>query len=149
MSLPARAFECPICFLVLKNPMSCVRCGKILCEEHVVALQECPFCKEKPFRTQVERGVRQLLDEVPYPCRFCNSPIPKGNLDVHEANCPKRSRRCGVTGCEFLSCEQADALRHMIDVHGEIIWENYTDATAAGMKSSYVMLNFHIFYKLR
>lgn len=116
--------------------MSCVRCGKILCEAHVAALRECPFCKDKPFRAQVERGVRQLLDEVPYPCQFCASAIPRGSLDVHEANCAKRPRRCGVTGCVFVSVEPADALRHLIDAHGPVVWENYTQATAAGMKLS-------------
>ena len=113
MHLPPRAFECPICFLVLTNPVSCSRCGKMLCERHVADLRECPFCKDTPFKTQVERGVRQLLDELPYPCKYCKSAIPKGNLDVHEVNCPKRLRHCGVAGCEFESCESTDALRHL------------------------------------
>ena len=135
MSLPARAFECPICFLTFTNPMSCVECGYILCKEHVEGISECPLCKEKPFKAQVERGVRRLMNQVPYPCRFCKSSIPKGDLDVHEANCPKRQRRCGVAGCNFESSESTDALRHLIESHGQVIWENFTDATAAGMKT--------------
>ena len=133
MSLPTCAFECPICSQPFKNPMSCGGCGYILCEEHVDGIPECPNCKEKPFRAQVERGVRRLMNLVPYPCRHCNSSIPKGDLDVHEANCPKRQRHCGGSGCEFKSCEPTEALRHLLDSHGQVIWENYTDATAAGM----------------
>ena len=90
MSLPASVFECPICFQVLTNTVSCSRCGKLLCEEHVARISECPFCKDKPFRPQVERGVRLVLEEMPYPCKYCREPISKGNLEVHETNCHKR-----------------------------------------------------------
>lgn len=137
MSLPARAFECPICFLPLTNPMSCIECGYVLCEEHVAGILECPVCKEKPFRAQVERVVRRMMNEVPYPCQHCKSPIPKGNLEVHEANCPKRPRHCGIAGCNFKSGESAEALRHLIDAHGQSIWDNWTDVTAAGIKIYY------------
>ena len=138
MSLPARAFECPICFQVLTNPVSCSRCGKFLCEEHLARISECPYCKDKPFRPQVERGVRLLLEEIPYPCKYCREKISKGNLEVHETNCHKRPRHCGVAGCEFESCEQTEALRHLIELHGQAIWESYTDSTR-GMKSLYYL----------
>ena len=122
---------------MLINPIPCSQCGKLVCEEHLAHISECPFCKDEPFRPQMERGVRLLLEEMPYPCKYCRDPISKGNLDVHETNCPKRPRHCGVAGCKFESCEQTEALRHLIEFHGQDICESYTDSTARGMKSLY------------
>ena len=143
MSLPASVFECQICFQVLTNPVSCSRCGKLLCKEHVARISECPLCKDKPFRLQVERGVRLLLEEMPYPCKYCREPISKGNLEVHETNCHKRPRHCRFAGCAFKSCEQTEALRHLIELHGQAIWESYTDFTAS-MKSLYYFSSFRV-----
>ena len=142
MDFPAHVFECPICFQVLTNPVSCSRCGKLLCEEHVARISECPFCKDKPFRPQVERVLRLQLEEMPYPCKYCREPISKGNLEVHETNCHKRPRHCGIAGCEFESCEQTEALQHLIELHGQAIWESYTDSTSRGMKSLYYFSSF-------
>ena len=78
--------------------MSCSRRGKLLCKEHVARITEChPFFRDKPFRPQVERGVRLLLEDIPYLCKYC-IPISIGNLDVLEADCSKGPRHCGIAG---------------------------------------------------
>lgn len=102
-------------------------------KEHVANFKECLICKETPFRAKVETALKRVMKKLPYPCKYCSSPIPKGKLDVHEANCQKRPRHCGVTYCEFESGGRADALRHLIYSHGTDIWNRYTEATAAGM----------------
>ena len=112
MSLPARVFECPICFQVLTNPVWCSRCGKLFCEEHVARISECPFCKDKPFRPQVERVVRLLLEEMPYPCKYCKEPISKGNLE--RSKCTKliaiNSRATAAS--QVASSSLANRLKH-------------------------------------
>ena len=134
VNIPARALECPICLEILTNPISCKQCNKALCEKHEDQISECPLCREKPFKGIKEQGIRQLLNELPYPCKYCNDQISKCNLEVHELHCSKRPRHCGVAGCEFKSIESTVALRHLIDSHGPVIWENFTDVTSAGMK---------------
>ena len=133
MSLPARELECPVCLEVVTNPVCCAACHQVLCEQHVDELRECPVCKAVPFKTVVELGLRRVMEGLPFPCKYCKSPIRKGNLEVHEANCPKRLRHCGAAGCEFESGEQTVALRHLIDSHGPVIWESFTEATATGV----------------
>ena len=133
MSLPARALECPVCLEVVTNPVCCAGCHHVLCEEHVPELRECPVCKAVPFKIVVDFGLRRIMEDLPFTCKFCKSPIRKGNLDVHEANCPKRPRHCGAAGCDFESGESDAALRHLIDSHGQVIWESFTNVTAAGV----------------
>lgn len=135
ISLPVQAFECPICLLVLRNPVSCNLCGSMLCKDHVAEIRECPICQERPFRVQSERGVCRLMNDVQFQCKYCKRAIPKMDLEVHETNCPKRPRRCGAAGCKFETLIQADGLRHLIQSHGQLIWESYTEATLAGIKT--------------
>ena len=142
MSLPARALECPVCFEVVQNAVSCAHCHKIICEVHGTELKECPQCRAAPFKTVMEFGLRCVMDDLPFPCTFCKSPIRKGDLNVHEANCPKRPRHCGAGGCQFASDDMEEALHHFIQSHGQVFWENFTEATAAGMAN----INRLLFY---
>ena len=123
----------PVCLEVVKNAVSCAHCHKILCEVHGTELKECPHCRAEPFKTVMEFGLRCVMEDLSFPCKFCKSPIRKGDLNVHEANCPKRPRHCGAGGCQFASGDMEEALRHFIQSHGQVFWENFTEATAAGM----------------
>ena len=139
MSLPARALECPVCLEVVQNAVSCANsaCRYTICEMHAGELRECPQCKSTPFKTIVEFVLRRIMEDLPFTCKFCKSPVRKGDLDVHEINCPKLPRHCGAAGCEFESGGPAEALRHLIEAHGPVIWENFTNSTAAGVMCIY------------
>ena len=134
LSLPVRALECPICLEMVKNAVSCAGsgCHYTICEVHAAELKECPQCNSTPFKTVAEFALRRIMENLPFLCKFCKSPIRKGDLDVHQNNCTKRPRHCGAFGCEFSSCESDEALRHLIRSHGQTIWESYTEATASG-----------------
>ena len=134
--LPAYVFDCLICYMQLSNPVGCVMCGKMLCNEHVAGLLMCPFCKDKPFRTEEQRSVRFLMEEMLYACGHCKGKFSKSNLNVHEGHCSPSEpipRYCGVEGCEFQSADRTAALIHLTEAHGDLIWANYTAATEAGM----------------
>ena len=96
-------------------------------------LKECPFCKDIPFQFNLERGVRLLLQEMKYPCKYCNEPFSKGNLEVHESYCNKKPRHCGVLECNFASNNKNEALQHFIEIHGDDFWQRYNENTARGL----------------
>lgn len=139
ISLPASEFDCLICRSLVKNPMSCMRCHKFLCEEHVAALRKCPFCNDTPLRMQEAVGVGVLLDALPFPCKYCKSAVPKVNLDVHEANCDKRPRVSVPVGSESESVEWADAVQQLFDSNGEGIQESDPEPISAGIMNALLL----------
>ena len=131
-SLPLTTIECQVCFEVVENAVHCIQCRQFLCERHVAQLHECPFCRATPFKLQIEYGIRRLVDQLPVSCAFCLQHIKKGDLNVHVNHCQHRPRNCGVNGCGFQTSFKEEALRHMMEAHGEILWDNYNKLTAAG-----------------
>ena len=129
-SLPVEAFECQVCFDLVVNAVHCVKCGQFLCDHHIFSLTKCPFCRVFPFNVQEDRTLRRLMEQIPLSCPICTLRIRKGDLAVHLNHC--QSKSCGANGCVFQSGHKETALRHVIEAHGDRLWQNYTRFTAAG-----------------
>ena len=112
--------------------MHCTRCRKFICERHTAKLRECPFCSLAPLSVEVDYTLRDLVDQLPVECSLCHQHIKKGELDIHTKHCTQPPRQCGVDGCDFQTNNKREALRHVADLHGNELWENFTQLTAAG-----------------
>lgn len=129
-SLPVNALECQICFDLVESAVNCQQCGQFFCDIHVNELQSCPFCRVTPVNVQVDRTLRRLVDQLPVICLICKEHVKKGDFAVHTNHC--QSLHCGANGCEFSSGHKETALNHVLQAHGDIIWQNYSRLTAAG-----------------
>ena len=130
--LPASILECKLCFEVVEKAVHCVRCKKFICERHKANLRECPFCRLVPLKVEVDYTLRDLVDQLPIECSLCHQHITKGELDIHTKHCTQPPRECGVDGCAFQTTNKSEALRHVMAVHGNELWENFKQLTAAG-----------------
>lgn len=135
--MPSATLECRVCFEVVKNAVHCLRCKHFLCERHAKEVRVCPFCREAPFEVEINHALRRLVDELPVGCQFCRQPIKKGDLNVHVNHCPQKPRNCGVNRCGFQTGQKEEALRHVMETHGDVLWENYSRLTAAGNNHFY------------
>lgn len=133
-SLPVSTslFECRVCYELVENAVHCLQCKHFLCERHTNEVYDCPFCRAAPFKVEIDHTARRLVDELPVECQFCRQQIKKGDFSVHVNHCPQRPRNCGVNECGFQTGNKEEALRHLIDSHGDIFWESYNRLTAAG-----------------
>ena len=127
--------------------MHCVKCGQFLCNRHVYSLTNCPFCRAAPLKVQENQALRRLVGQIPKRCPNCTLSIRNGDLAVHMNHC--RSHSCGANRCEFRSDDKETALRHVIELHGDSLWQKYTRFTAAGISLSlifqYVKINSIVF----
>lgn len=130
-SLPVTTLECKVCFEVADNAVHCLRCKQFLCQRHVIEVHVCPFSRSAPFNVEIDHTLHRLVDQLPIDCQFCRQCIIKGNLNAHLNHCPQRPRNCGVNGYGFQSGHKEEALRHVMEAHGETLWDNYNRLTAA------------------
>ena len=131
-SLPLTTMECKVCFELVENAVHCVQCQQFLCERHVAEVNDCPFCNAVPFQVEIDHSIRRLVDQLLDECQFCGRRIPKGDLNVHMKHCPQLPRNCSVSTCRFQTGIKEEALRHLTEAHGELLWENYSKLTASG-----------------
>lgn len=131
-SLPIATIECRVCFNLVVNAVYCVQCKQFLCDRHSTEVRDCPFCRAAPFRVEIDHSIRRLVDQLPIRCLYCHQSINKGDFDVHVNHCPQRPRNCGFKGCGFQTVQKEEGLRHLMESHGEILWEKYNKLTESG-----------------
>lgn len=131
-SLPLAALECHVCYELVENAVYCLQCKQFLCERHVARVHDCPFCRSTPLRVDIDHSIRRLVDQLLVICQYCSQLIHKGDLSAHLNHCSKRPRNCGVNKCSFQTGNKEEALRHVMEVHGDIMWDNYNRLTTAG-----------------
>ena len=123
-----------MCYEVVENAVECVQCGFFFCEQHVSNLRSCPSCRLDPLSVRESRAVRRVVDGYLVKCNFCLQFIRRGDLNVHKNYCPQNpsSLCCGVSGCVYQTNQKEDALRHVMEAHGDKFCKNYFNLTAAG-----------------
>lgn len=121
--------QCPVCFELVESAMDCEKCGHFLCESHVSQLDGCPKCRAQPLQVRIDVTLRRLVDLLQVRCQFCHKQFNKGDLKVHMENCTGRPR-CGFKGCEQQASNKEDALRHIMDAHGDILWNNFSNPSS-------------------
>lgn len=51
-------YECMVCLDLLKSPVKCNSCKKLLCEKHMIQLaNKCPHCRVEPFKISAEESI--------------------------------------------------------------------------------------------
>ena len=131
-SLPASAFECSVCSDVVENSVVCVKCHNFICAKHLNQLTKCPFCRAEPFVVQDDHSTRRFVEQLLVACSHCNKKVLMGGLKSHQKDCSLRPRTCGVENCQFSSGDIKEGLQHLIDAHGNSIWEHFEQLSKSG-----------------
>ena len=140
MALPVEEFRCPICWGTVEKAVVCTTCDQQFCESCTDLLDKCPTCRAVPFRTAPNAALRKLVDRVRVKCHFCDRDTPRCELAVHEANCPRRPRRCGAAGCDFSTSDVKAGLTHLATAHEAALWDEFEGA----FKWSTILLSLKI-----
>ena len=103
LSLPVRALECPICFKVVKNAVSCVGsgCHYTICEVHAAELKACPQCKSMPFKTVVEFALRHIMENLSFLVSSAKDPSTMATSTCTRQTVPNALVTAAPSGANF------------------------------------------------
>ena len=114
-------FHCPICFLVLRDPVMCqnqhVFCNSCI-NKHLENSATCPTCVQPLSVDTLNRApniVTDYISELNIHCDFysrgCPEMVQVAKLERHVANCRFSPVQCSNEGCEAV-VNVKDKLRH-------------------------------------
>ncbi|CAF1091688.1 unnamed protein product [Rotaria sp. Silwood1] len=70
-------YICPVCLLILRNPIQWSKCGHRQCQscvddQHAVTIK-CPQCQFETLRVEMlfDRGFQNDMKSIPIDCAFC------------------------------------------------------------------------------
>ena len=121
----SQRFHCPICFLVLKDPVMCKNehyyCSFCI-KKHLENSSFCPTCLEhltvatlRPAPRIVKDYISELNIHCDFNSRGCPEMVQVGNLKRHVASCGFSPVRCSNDGCNVL-LNANDKLHHETEV---------------------------------
>ena len=121
----SQRFHCPICFLVLKDPVMCKNehyyCSFCI-QKHLENSSFCPTCLEpltvhtlKPAPRIVKDYISELNIHCDFHPRGCPEMVQVGHLKRHVANCGFSPVQCSNDGCNVL-LNARDKLHHEAEV---------------------------------
>ena len=121
----SQRFHCPICFLVLKDPVMCKNehyyCSFCI-KKHLENSSFCPTCREpltvdtlKPASRIVKDYISELNIHCDFHPRGCPEMVQVGHLKHHVANCGFSPVQCSNEGCNML-LNARDKLHHEAEV---------------------------------
>jgi hypothetical protein len=119
---PSDQFECPICFCIMKDPVSCPE-GHTFCRHCVskhldVQAQTCPTCRVPLTKEKLvpSRLIRSLIDDSEVHCPSvelsCDWTGKLRDAELHYIHCPFSITSCPHSGCDEI-CIQKDLPVHM------------------------------------
>ena len=101
MSRPTRDPQSPDSIQIF-----CLQCDNNISKVTVTEVRLCPHCSSPTFVNTVERlGVTDFPSP---PSKTSHCPDRKRGIDMHDANCDRRLRLCGVAGCPFATANSHD-----------------------------------------
>ncbi len=98
----SKMYECLVCLDVVKKPVFCKRCHKMMCADHIIRLKNrCPNCRASPLEltedsltTKIAEGIelkRRSLEksELEYECLGNNCSFKGGYISMlkHRKKC--------------------------------------------------------------
>ena len=121
----SQRFHCPICFLVLKDPVMCKNehyyCSSCI-KKYLENSSFCPTCREsltvdtlKPASRIVKDYISELNIHCDFHPRGCPEMVQVGHLKRHVANCEFSPVQCSNDGCNVL-LNARDKLHHEAEV---------------------------------
>ena len=121
----SKRFHCPICFLVLKDPVMCKNehyyCSSCI-KKYLENSLFCPTCRESltvDTLKPASRIVKDYLSELNIHCDFhprgCPDMVQVGDLKRHVANCEFSPVQCSNDGCNVV-LNARDKLHHEAEV---------------------------------
>ena len=121
----SQRFHCPICFLVLKDPVMCKNehyyCSFCI-KKHLENSSFCPTCLEhltvatlRPAPRIVDDCISELNIHCDFNSRGCPEMVQVGNLKRHVASCGFSPVQCSNNGCNVL-LNARDKLQHETEV---------------------------------
>ncbi len=121
----SQRFHCPICFLVLKDPVMCKNehyyCSFCI-KKHLENSSFCPTCLEhltvatlRPAPRIVNDCISELNIHCDFNSRGCPEMVQVGNLKRHVAICGFSPVQCSNDGCNVL-LDASDKLHHETEV---------------------------------
>ena len=121
----SQRFHCPICFLVLKDPVMCKNehyyCSFCI-KKHLENSSFCPTCLEhltvatlRPASRIVKDYISELNIHCDFNSRGCPEMVEVGNLKRHVASCGFSPVQCSNDGCNVL-LNARDKLHHEAEV---------------------------------
>ena len=121
----SQRFHCPICFLVLKDPVMCKNehyyCSFCI-KKHLENSSFCPTCLEhltvatlRPASRIVNDYISELNIHCDFHSRGCPEMVQVGNLKRHVASCGFSPVQCSNDGCNVL-LNARDKLHHEAEV---------------------------------
>jgi len=114
-------YKCPICFILLYEPMQSTPCGHLVCENCVVQMtNKCPICRTECtyfLDSRVKREIQNTLISCPFcqdkiifvdilihlknnctknmiECKFCKAPYAIKDIKTHYKYCPEVVTSC-------------------------------------------------------
>ncbi|CAB3990539.1 RING finger 151-like isoform X2 [Paramuricea clavata] len=121
----SQRFHCPICFLVLKDPVMCKNehyyCSSCM-KKHLENSSFCPTCLEhlsvdtlRPAPRIVNDYISELNIHCDFYSRGCPEIVQVENLKRHVASCGFSPMQCSNDGCNVL-VNASDKLHHETEV---------------------------------
>ena len=121
----SQRFHCPICFLVLKDPVMCKNehyyCSFCI-KKHLQNSSFCPTCLEhltvatlRPASRIVNDYISELNIHCDFNSRGCPEMVQVGNLKRHVTSCGFSPVQCSNDGCNVL-LNARDKLHHEAEV---------------------------------
>ncbi len=121
----SQRFHCPICFLVLKDPVMCKNehyyCSFCI-KKHLENSSFCPTCLEhltvatlRPAPRIVNDCISELNIHCDFNSRGCPEMVQVGDLKRHVASCGFSPVQCSNDGCNVL-LNASDKLHHETEV---------------------------------
>ncbi len=103
--------ECPVCFLIIREPHQVTCCGKKFCKAcigHIkVTKNSCPICNIEEFSNFPDKGVKQLLYDLKVCCSHqkdgCEWTGELRQLDEHLNTDPQPEKQ--LDGCQFVAID--------------------------------------------
>lgn len=97
--------KCPICNEIPLNPISCEKCGKVMCKLCSDNLNKCPF-RCYPFnKKQINKALQNILNSFMFKCIFynkgCVEKIKYENFLFHINNCEYQLYKCIIPEIHF------------------------------------------------
>ena len=121
----SQRFHCPICFLVLKDPVMCKNehyCCSSCIKKHLENSSFCPTCLEpltvdtlKPAPRIVKDYISELNIHCDFHPRGCHEMVQVGHLKRHVASCGFSPVQCSNDGCNVV-LNARDKLHHEAEV---------------------------------
>lgn len=125
--------QCSICLEEPTDAVECSDCHNIFCEKCAEPLKSCAMCKKEPMRSVTNIAIRRVVDRMPIACEGCGKCVPRGDMAVHLKHCDNRLRKCSSSGCNYKSNSKEQSLKHIVEEHGNLLWENFEEIFSAGI----------------